>query len=114
MITVLQFQKRIPSDKNEIIFQFSVTRNTMLGSGKMHQILSGDVVVNITTKKYYISPIAQKALRDNYDASVSREFEEAIKGLSIEERMPFRYAICDERIEKMLFEECEKLSKVIC
>ena len=115
-IAELQFQKRIPNDKNELIFQFSVIKNifTLDGNGNTQHIFAGDVVVNMTTKKYYTSSFAQKALRDNYDSSVVREFEEKIKALDIDERMPFRYAICDEKIEKMLFEECEKLSKVIC
>lgn len=68
----------------------------------------------MTTKKYYISSFAQKALRDYYDSSVVIEFEEKIKALDIEEREPYRYAICDKMIKKMLFEECEKLIKVIC
>lgn len=115
-ITELQFQKRIPNDKNEVILQFNVIKNlfTLDGNSNTQHIFTGEVVVNVTAKKYYISPFAKKALRDKYDSSVLHEFEEKIKALSIDERMPFRYAICDERIEKMLFEECEKLSKVIC
>lgn len=115
-MTELQFQKRIPNDKNEIIFHFCAITNIYSNSNfniACAQRFSGDVIVNLTTKQTYISPRALSALIDNHIESVAEVHAQEIKSLNDKDRAEFMKIKCKEAVISTLFENCEKLKDVI-
>ena len=104
----LQFEKRIPSDKDEIIFQFLVFDY----NSKSY----GDVIVNLSSRKFYMPEKAKrseliqrvysdKKLEDRYWEFISKNGRKKVNEFLESECMP--------GLINDLFEECEKIKEVI-
>lgn len=118
MIKGLQFQKRIPSEK-ELIFQFHViTYVEKEHEGKLVTLpnYEGEVIVNLTTRMYHTSEKVWELFRNNIheEGNFDLNYHEETKNMKFDKKMAFLSDKVNEEIEKRLFDECEKLSKVIC
>lgn len=107
----LKFQQLIPNDKKELIFHFGVY---LWDYRFKTNYFRGDVIVNLTTKKFYIAPHAFEAMYSNFVEKVYDEFKEQVVPMEQEERYAFLKAECEKRISAMLLKRCEEMKTVIC
>ncbi len=107
--TVLSFNKRFVNEKEEIIFQLSSITNLFIPDEKKYVWrYDGDILVNLTTKQYYIPSKILTALSSNHSVEMepgaNNNPEETLRKLK-------------KRTEEMaiqeIFEMCEELERVI-